>query len=147
MPPPYYHEYDVHLAAGAEGGGGEGVVVYRPDYPGEKTPEWRDSFPVSGEAVACVHRLLRRRGILERQWQSEEEPPIGGEVEWMEVSAAGRRVDIPPHPGSGGDVGLEDVYAAVKGLVPRAVWRRLAARRRSYAGVPLDGPESGPQGG
>lgn len=127
VPPPHHHEYEIILHAS-----GRGEVVFRPDYPSEEPPEWREPFPVTVKELQGLYQLMVGEGILGREWEPipEEEAPVGGELESMRIVADAEEHEVPSAILDAPRV--EPVYRLIRSLVPEAIWRSLLDRRESY---------------
>ena len=100
VPPPYHYEYTISV-----GPRGDGVVVFRPDYPEEGAPAWEERFRVPESQVAEVYRLMLEARVFAARWETEPDPPVGGSLEWLEVVAQGERHTVPStlrRPGANG---------------------------------------------
>ena len=136
MPPPYHDEYEIRI-----GPGPAGEVVYVPDYPQHNPPTWREPFPVTAEALARLYALLEEAGLFQRAWRRRERGATGGELAWLEVTAGGRTVKVPAQLAARDAEALAPVYAAVRALVPAALWQALEARREADASG-IEGPDA-----
>lgn len=125
MPPPYHYEYIIEI-----GPGPQGQITFYPNYRGEGVPEWRETFAVAEEGLDRLYGLMVDAGVLSRRWATMRDRPVGGDTEWLDVTAGGESVRIPALP-EGGEA-LEPVYDAVRGLVPDEAWERLRAKRQAY---------------
>lgn len=128
MPPPHHYEIAIGVASD-----GEGWMEMVPGYPGEGTPVWRESFPVSAADVGALRELMEARGIFSEEWTEAEDLPVGGSLEWMVVEADGRRYEIPSRLSDEDRARVEPVYDAIRSLVPDTVRTRLEQRRESRA--------------
>ena len=122
--PPFHYEYDIEVRRD-----GSGTIRYRPDYG--STPEWVEAFSVSEGELEALYTLMIDQEIFDRTWREDPEPPVGGPVARMDVTAAGEVTEVPTDPASGGSL-LEPVYAAIEDLVPQAIWDDLEARRSRF---------------
>jgi len=127
VPPPYHYEYTVRL-----GPGGQGEVVFRPDYAQHDPPVWTEAFSVPGEALAGLYALLAEAGVFTRRWRRSPRLPIGGSTAWLEATAGGRTVTVPAGLAQSQAAAIGAVYEAIRGLVPGAIWAKLLARRDDY---------------
>jgi len=125
MPPPYHHEYTIVVGPGQEGG-----IVYCPDYRADGVPEWHESFAVTAEALDRLYAVMVKAQVFDRRWLAMGRPPVGGDIEWLDVTASGETVRIPAQPEEG--EALEPVWQAIRELVPDETWARLRARRKEY---------------
>lgn len=127
MPPPYHYEYTVIVGPGTEG-----KVVYSPNYPSDNVPIWTETFPVTGEQLDNLYDLVLAKKIFTTNWQQMQNFPVGGSVEWADISAGGKQVSIPSFPQSPTDVAAGYIYGAARRLVPQATWDKLEAQRKEY---------------
>jgi hypothetical protein len=127
VPPPYHYEYRIELDAS-----GNGEILFRPDYPSEGPPEWREHFTVSLEELEALCRRIVEEGILGRQWEPipDEEAPVGGELESMRIMENARAHEIPSAIVDGARV--EPLYRLIRSLVPETIWQSLMDRRGAY---------------
>ena len=128
MPPPFHYEYTVIIGPGTEG-----KVVYRPDYPSDKVPTWTETFPVTVEQLDSLYDLALAQNIFSTNWRQAQNIPVGGSVEWADISADGKHVSIPSFPQSPTDVAAGEIFGAARALVPKAAWDKLEAQRTEYA--------------
>lgn len=127
LPPPYHYEYSIRLQSD-----GAGEVTMVPDYAGDEVPVWSEPFSVSREQVAQLYGVIVDRGLFSQTWRELEDPPVGGSSEMMSVVANGRIVTIPAFLPPDQRERAEDLYAALRSLVPTAVFAGLEARRAAY---------------
>ena len=125
VPPPDHCEYTITVAAD-----GQGTIVFYPDYPEEGVEPWREAFAVPAAELDALHEAMAEAGVFARRWESIEDPPVGGCLEWLEVVAEGRTWRVPstladPEP-------VQPVYAAIRRLVPAGLWADLESRRAAY---------------
>ena len=127
VPPPYHYEYRIDLHAS-----GNGEILFRPDYPSEGPPEWRESFTVSLEELHGLYRRIVEEGILGRKWEPipDEEALVGGELRSMKIVENARAHEIPSAIVDGARV--EPVYQLIRSLVPETIWQSLMDRRETY---------------
>ena len=125
LPPPHHYEYTISLAAD-----GRGTIVFYPDYPSEGVEPWEETFRVTDSRLDELHRLMDEAGIFAREWESIEDAPVGGSLEWLEVVADGQVWLVPSTPRD--PEPLQPVYAFVRRLVPAGLWADLERRRRTY---------------
>jgi hypothetical protein len=124
MPPPYHYEYTIRI-----GPGPQGEIVFYPDYPGQGTPVWMESFDVAEEPLDTLYALVAER-MLDREWVEIHDRAVGGSLEWMSGTVDGRRFQVPSRVKE--EEALKPVYAAVKALVPDAIWAKLRTQREQY---------------
>jgi len=127
LPPPHYYEYRIQLGAG-----GEGMVEFRPDYPAEQTPLWRESFTVAPLALQQLYHQMLEQEVLRPQWEPipAEQAPLGSELESLAVVAHAHHYRVPaliveaPR--------LTPVYQRIRRLVPETLWHAMMQRREAY---------------
>jgi hypothetical protein len=130
LPPPGHFEYSIHIEPD-----GRGTMVMRPDYPSDRTPTWTETFTVTPDQLATVYRLLYESRLFDPRppARSSEPAPVGGDVEWMTVTAAGATYDVADLVSAGQGAMAGRIYRAANGLVPARVRESLHARRERYA--------------
>jgi hypothetical protein len=124
MPPPHHYEYTIRIGPGLQG-----EIVFYPDYPGQDTPVWMEPFEVNEGAFSALYVLVVER-VLGRGWVKIEDGTVGGSLEWMSGMVDGQRFHVPSRVEEG--EALAPVYAAVKALVPDAIWTKLRVQREQY---------------
>jgi hypothetical protein len=124
VPPPYHYEYTIRI-----GPGPEGEMVFYPDYPGHGTPVWAEPFDVGEEPLDGLYTLVAER-VLGKEWVEIRDGTVGGSLEWLKGTANGKSFRVPSRIAEPGAVA--PVYAAIKALVPDAVWAKLTAQREQY---------------
>jgi len=126
IPPPDYYEYTIRI-----GPGPQGVVLFRPDYPSHDPPEWAVPFEVTTADQAALRQELATAGLLSgRPWPSREDHAVGGGLERVTVTQAGRPVSVPWRPAE--PERLAPLYHFLRSLVPEPLWRDLRARHEAY---------------
>lgn len=127
VPPPYHYEYRIVLDAS-----GNGEVLFHPDYPSERPPEWSESFAVPVEELQGLYRRIVEEGILDRQWEPipNGEALIGGELESIQIVENAQHHEIPSAIVDASRV--EPVYRFIRSLLPEAIWQSLMDRREAY---------------
>jgi hypothetical protein len=128
MPPPYHYEYTVKM-----GPGNEGSVVYVPDYPSDKVPTWTETFTPTAEQMSELYTLVVDHNLL-RNLREAGDPPVGGSVQWAEITADGKTYVIPRELSNGADrEAANALYDFVRDtMVPKAVWDKLEGQRQEY---------------
>ncbi|HMQ31645.1 MAG TPA: hypothetical protein PKD53_13025 [Chloroflexaceae bacterium] len=127
LPPPYHYSYSITLAAD-----GAGEVTMVPDYPGEGVPVWTEPFSVDRAALDGMYATMVENGLLSERWRAESDPPIGGSSEDLAAAAGGRTVEIPSFVVQAQRERAEAIYAALREVVPAAIFADLEARRAAY---------------
>ncbi len=124
MPPPHHYEYTIAIDSA-----GHGTVTYHPDYPEHRKPPWVEKFDVSRERLETLYPRIREL-VLDRKWKEQSDPPVGGSYSWLRATGGGRSASTPTHPIDG--EALPKLYDEIRGLVPKAVWDDLSARREKF---------------
>ena len=125
LPPPHHYEYTIAVTAE-----GLGTIVFHPDYPEHGGPVWEERFQVSVPQLDELHALMLGRGVFADAWEPDPDPPVGGSLEWLEVTADGRRHLVPStlrRPEA-----VEPVYRLIRALVPAPTWADLMARLKEH---------------
>jgi hypothetical protein len=126
VPPPYHYEYTLRL-----GPGPEGKVTFWPDYPQHNPEVWHATFPLAPDALPGLYSLLVMHGLLQARWRRPERAPVGGSLEWAEVTAGGRRLQFPAVLAPRDAARLRPFYDAVRAAAPESVWREMDERRKA----------------
>jgi len=126
VPPPHHYEYRIKLDAS-----GHGEILFHPDYPSERPPEWREAFAVSLQELDRLFRQIVDQEIIGRQWEPipDVEAPVGGELESLEVVVNAQRHHIPSSILDASRV--EAMYGYIRSLVPEKTWQSLMERPSS----------------
>lgn len=127
LPPPYHYEYTVAIQPD-----GQGQVVIIPDYPSEDVPTWTEAFTVPPTELDRLYQLMVDKALFAQKWRSQEAPPVGGSSESMTVTAHGVQIVIPVYVIPAQADAAAEMFSAVTGLVPQAVWEKLNAQREEY---------------
>ncbi len=125
VPPPYHYEYVIRIDPE-----GRGEIVFYPDYPSHDAPCWVEAFSVAEASLNELHALIVEHDLLHRDWPEARERTIGGSQEWLEIVSDGESVRLPSR--ASGDEGTFAIYALIRGLVPKAMWKVLMSRREQF---------------
>ena len=129
LPPP--HHYAVRIRLDADGA----EVALRPGYAGADTPTWTVPLTPTASDREVLVTALREAGLFEADWTPRRPRHIGGSGWTLRVTAEGRSVSVPRDAvAEAGDPAA--VEAAVRALVPDAVWADLRARRQAFIAAP-----------
>jgi len=130
LPPPGHFEYSIGIEPD-----GRGTMVMRPDYPSDRTPTWTEGFTITRDQLATVYRLLYESNLFVPRPPvgKTEAAPVGGDTEWMTVTAADATYDVADLVSAGQGAAADRIYRAVNELVPARVRESLLARRERYA--------------
>ena len=125
LPPPHHYEYTITL-----GPGPLGKIEFLPGYPMDAPPLWTETFPLSSQALDSLHAAALDKKILGRKWTEIQDPPVGGSLEWMEITSQGKTTLVPSLVEEA-EI-LKDFYEAVQSQVPQPLWTALTARQEKY---------------
>ncbi|MBI3775889.1 MAG: hypothetical protein HY273_10120 [Gammaproteobacteria bacterium] len=127
VPPPYYYEYRIHLAAP-----GSAEVTLIPDYPAAGVPQWREIFSVTPSQLETLYRHLLTLGLLSTPWQAAAHPPVGGSSESLTIQAQRRKIEIPFFAAAMQDIRVNETVTAIRALVPQTLWDTLEMRLKLH---------------
>jgi hypothetical protein len=127
LPPPYHYSYTIRVQAD-----GAGEVTMIPDYAGEGVPVWTEPFTVPQADLDRMYRTMVERGLLSEDWRAVDDPPVGGSSATMSAVAEGRIVEIPAFLEAAQSGRADAIYAALRQVVPEALFADLEARRAAY---------------
>jgi hypothetical protein len=127
VPPPYHYEYAIRV-----GPGGQGEVLFYPDYPQHDPPVWREEISAAPEALSGLFALMDRQGVFRRAWREPERHTVGGSHAWLEVTAGGRTVTVPSSLATEQAEAIAPVYEAIRALVSDGLWRSLMTRYEAF---------------
>lgn len=129
LPPPYH--YAVTLTIPGPSAGGQ--LTLQLGYSPEAEPPLTEDFEVSEQQLDEFYRVLVDQGLFTRNWRVTDDPPVGGEVEWLEARAGGEEVRIPAYLASeSAQDAAATIYTAARGLVPQSLWGWVSERQREY---------------
>jgi len=107
-------------------------VTFWPDYSSDRVPSWQISFLASAQELTKLWHLVNVCRIFDHAWKPDSNPPIGGESIRLKVVANGRKADIPATLPQHETARLTPLYAAIRSLVPEAVWYQIDHHLQSY---------------
>ncbi len=126
MPPPYHYEYTIQVEAG------QGMITFIPDYPSEDTPRWVETFVVDEPDMEDLFQLMAGKNVFRDSWQRQKEATTGGSQTWLEVTCGEVIYKVPPDLEYTERETLNEVYDAIRSLIPRDTWEMLVSRREQY---------------
>lgn len=127
MPPPHHYEYTIRIWPNQMG-----EIEFCPDYAFNEPPIWTEKFSVADEAVATLYQAMVLKKVMRPEWPEPQEETVGGSLQWMEFSAHGAHFSIPPRLTLGDTAVMDELYQAVRALVPATVWSALNSQREAY---------------
>ena len=108
--------------------------MFYPDYPGSDAVVWTETFIASEAALDEFHAAVIRKGLIGKKWTEIPDPPVGGSLEWMEITSGQDDLVIPSIIKESSLVA--DLYEKIRGTVPETVWKdlfsRLKQRQQEY---------------
>ena len=125
VPPPYYYEFTIRL-----GPGKQGSIEFLPDYPMHDPPMWTETFDLDEGDLNRLHALMAEKGVFTAGWTEVADPPVGGSLEWMEVTVGEERFLVPSTIEEKETV--RDVYRTINSLVPERIRDKLMAQREEF---------------
>lgn len=124
LPPPDHYSYRIRIAADG------GDIRFVPGYGFQNPPVWRETFPVSLTQRAELHAWLAETGPLPPDPQAARS--VGGSLASLEWTAAGQVTTLSSQARGRERQRFDDLANAVRGLVPRDLWRDLQDRFASF---------------
>lgn len=126
LPPPYDHTYFIRAGASAPA---EVVLEIESGQADVDDPQWVEPLTLRDSTLADLYRLMGEHGIFTHNWR-QGEIPTGGGSERLTVTAHGKTFEVPSFLERRGDI--DEVYAAVRNLVPPETWEKLEEQRAEY---------------
>jgi hypothetical protein len=127
LPPPYHYEYAITIKPD-----GQGQIVMVPDYDFSNPPTWTETFTLTPAALDQFYRLLIDKGLFTQHWQAQDQPPVGGGSDSVQVTAHGQQIEIPSFVIAAQAAAAEDIATAVRALAPQDLWDKLSTQREQY---------------
>lgn len=135
LPPPHYSEHTIWI-----GPGPEGVVQMG---TGDPAAAWTERFPLFDSHLDWLYQVMTDQGVLQGEWRSRTDVPVGSGAERATVVADGKSIAIPAFVTPDRDAAARAVFGAIRALVPQGTWDSLAARRAQHAAQFNRGPQAG----
>jgi len=130
-PPPEHYEYTIWI-----GPGSAGKIVFCPDYHEEQG--WAETFRVEDWDLERLYSLMLERKVFTKDWSalmgadSEWSDVGGGDLEFLQVTSHGNDIEVSCHSTRAEHESISQVYAAIKTLVPDAIWEKLMEQQEEY---------------
>ncbi len=125
VPPPHYYEYSIAI-----GPKNTGEIKFYPDYPQHDLPVWVEHFDISSQAWMAIYAQMTTDNLFRQAWTEIQNAPVGGSLEWLDITAQGVEYKIPSMIEEAAEV--EQVYEAIRTLVPIKVWKKLMSQREDF---------------
>lgn len=125
VPPPHYYEYTLVL-----GPGPSGQITYRPGYAFEEPPAWTEAFDVAPDAWARLTNMIQAGLPPEPTLSGDDREPVGGSTHRLRVEMEEKTVERVDHGAP--EASLAKVIAAVRDVLPAAIWHDLRDRHTHY---------------
>lgn len=123
IPPPYHYEYNVSIDAK-----GNGIISYKPDYVFDTL--WTETFKLPRKSIGNFWSLLKKNDFFEKKWTDAEKHPVGGSIEYLEITAKNKIYKIPAFPIEKDNA--EKFLKAVRQLISKTAMDILTAKREKY---------------
>ena len=130
-PPPDHYQYTIQIGPSS---GGE--IVFCPDYHEEL--HWTETFNVEIDDVERLYSRMLESEIFAKNWSAlKAADPIwlgvsGEDSESFRVTAHGDDIEVSCHRTQAEYGSINQVYAAIKALVPETVWGKLTTQQEEY---------------
>ncbi len=126
MPPPDHYEYKITLEDL------QAEIHFIPDYPGEQTPEWIETFVISIASRDKIYSEMAAHDIFSRHWLEEEFPNVGGSMQWLNVCIDDQNWKVPAALSTEDNQLLKPLYQNIRKLVPIKIMDSLLNRKQKY---------------
>ncbi|HEY0734249.1 MAG TPA: hypothetical protein VGD69_05045 [Herpetosiphonaceae bacterium] len=127
LPPPYHYEYSITLTPK-----GNCELIMIPDYPASDVPQWRELFQVPVADRDRLYQQLLELGLFSQSWRAETNPRVGGSTADLTVVANETKFEIPSQVVESQEAKAEEIYAAIKAIVPSETWAKLEGQLKEY---------------
>ena len=118
--PPNSYKYSVTIDAK-----GKGVITFTPNQVFDTV--WTEKFNVPKKEIKKFAKQLKTSGFYENSWAKKDKYPVGGSVEYLEITANGKKYTIPTFPVDKGNA--ETVLKSVKTFIPQKLLDSLIAKK------------------
>ncbi len=125
VPPPHYYEYSIKIGPRLDG-----VINFYPDYPQHDLPVWVEHFTVSDDTLLALYQLMVERNLLRQNWTEIQDAPVGGSLEWLDITADGVEYKIPSMIEESSEI--EMVSEVIRSHVPIEIWKKLISQREDF---------------
>jgi hypothetical protein len=125
--PMYQYQYTIEITPDLQGRIAFSVPGYSEKDSSEPQQTWPETFSVSAQDVDRLFQRMSAAGVFSMAGKPILTTRAGGGTESLRVEGNGRAIAIPET--SIGDLpeAVNEVYRAIRGIVPPDVWPRLAA--------------------
>jgi hypothetical protein len=118
--PPYKFQYTVSINSK-----GEGSISYSPDHIFDTV--WTEKFRVPRKNIRKFWKQLKKNDFFANSWVKKEQHPIGGSVEYLEITASGKTYRIPAFPEDKDKADI--IISAVKKFIPKEILESFGAKK------------------
>lgn len=126
VPPPHYSEYRIQLGPETRG-----TIKFWPDYPQFDSPVWEHEFSLDERDLEKLFARLEAADALKTDWPDpDEERPVGGSLEWLDIQAGERQFKIPSHIEI--TPALEAIFRLAQSYVPDRIWDDLRRQKAVF---------------
>ena len=131
MPPPYYYEYQIHLTSS-----GAADINLIPGYASQGVATWTETFSIPAEQVNALYHRMVQLGLLATSWRADAHASIGASSEALTVRVQGRKIELPFFIAPEHAAHANEMYAAMRALVPQILWDKLKLLLQVYIQKP-----------
>jgi len=125
VPPPHYYEFSICL-----GPDSTGVINFFPDYPQHDPPVWVEHIEISAQAGRKLYQRMVASDLFRQTWTEILDAPVGGSLEWLDMTADQVEYRIPSMIEESSDVA--EIYQTIRSLVPAGIWKKLISQREDF---------------
>lgn len=127
VPPPDHYWFRVTGSTA-----GRGQIEFVPGYAFEAPPRWVEAFTIESAQAAQLQALVQHLRAMDRDWPEAPGEAVGGSQRSIHLRRGARAVDVPNQL-CASDAALADALeAALRALVPEAVWASIRQRHADY---------------
>lgn len=123
MPPPHHYAFSISGSAS-----GRGRIVFVPGYAFENPPSWQEEFAIDAAAWSTFKHLLQAKKTFARRWREIDSQAVGGSRRSFVFRRDGKETRIPADLSPADAAAAAELEAAVRALVPEALWQSLRQR-------------------
>ena len=130
-PPPDHYQYTIRIDPNS---GGE--IVFSPDY--HEGHNWIETLNLETGDVGQLYSLMLESEVFAKDWSKlKDSDPTwlavsGRDSESFQVTAYGDNIEVSCHRTQGEYGSINQVYTAIRALVPETVWGKLMAQQEEY---------------
>lgn len=115
LPPPHRRSGSLELLAN-----GEGRQVLVKGYQADDANSVAQVFTVDASSLKALTEQLVALKAFSTRWQELSPHPVGGSMRWLQIETTTGTIEVPPFPVGKQRERAEQIFAAVKAIVPKA---------------------------